>query len=119
MSISVDRDQAFLEAISRIAEEVAAPNADSVDREARFPSETIAALRDERALSAFVPAELGGGGVGLRDDRGRCFELGRRCGASAMVFAMHQIKVVSVVRHLYEAPWFEEYLRDRRRANSG
>ncbi len=39
-----------------------------------------------------------------------CFELGRRCGASAMVFAMHQIQVVTIVRHLEEAPWFEEYL---------
>jgi acyl-CoA dehydrogenase len=112
MSISVDRDQAFLQAIRHIADEVAAPNADSVDREARFPSETIEALRAERALSAFVPAELGGGGVAFETIAEACFELGKRCGASAMVFAMHQIKVVSVVRHLAEAPWFEDYLRD-------
>jgi len=112
VSISVDRDQAFLQAIRHIADEVAAPNADSVDREARFPSETVEALRGERALSAFVPTELGGGGVSFEAIAAACFELGRRCGASAMVFAMHQIKVVSVVRHLAEAPWFEDYLRD-------
>ena len=69
MSISVDRDQAFLDAVRRIADEVAAPNADDVDREARFPVETIEALRARRALSAFVPSELGGGGSLLRDDR--------------------------------------------------
>jgi acyl-CoA dehydrogenase len=112
MSVSVDRDQAFLLAIRHIADEVAAPNADSVDREARFPSETVEALRGEQALSAFVPTELGGGGVSFETIAAACFELGRRCGASAMVFAMHQIKVVSVVRHLAEAPWFEDYLRD-------
>ena len=28
-----------------------------------------------------------------------------------MVFAMHQIQVVTIVRHLEDAPWFEEYLR--------
>lgn len=112
MSITVDRDHAFLEAIAHIAEEVAAPNADSVDREARFPAETIEALRQERALSAFVPIELGGGGVSFETIAAACFQLGRRCGASAMVFAMHQIKVVSMVRHLAEAPWFEDYLRD-------
>jgi acyl-CoA dehydrogenase len=112
MSVSVDRDQAFLQAIRHIADEVAAPNADSVDREARFPSETVEALRGERALSAFVPTELGGGGVSFETIAAACFELGRRCGASAMVFAMHQIKVVSVARHLAEAPWFEDYLRD-------
>ena len=42
-----------VEAVSRIAREVAHPNADAVDREARFPKETIDALRrgaaDERA----------------------------------------------------------------------
>jgi acyl-CoA dehydrogenase len=40
------------------------------------------------------------------------FELGRRCGASAMVFAMHQIQVATIVRHTDGAPWFEAYLRD-------
>ena len=29
-----------------------------------------------------------------------------------MVFAMHQIQVVTIVRHLDDAPWFENYLRD-------
>jgi acyl-CoA dehydrogenase len=28
-----------------------------------------------------------------------------------MVFAMHQIQVITIVRHLDDAPWFEEYLR--------
>ncbi len=42
MSVAVDRDQAFLATIRRIADEVAAPNADDVDRNARFPQ------RDDR-----------------------------------------------------------------------
>jgi acyl-CoA dehydrogenase len=112
MSVSVDRNQAFLDAVTRVADELAAPNADAVDREARFPVEAIDALREERALSAFVPTELGGGGVSFAAIAAGCFELGRRCGASAMVFAMHQIKAISVVRHLDGAPWFEDYLRD-------
>jgi acyl-CoA dehydrogenase len=29
-----------------------------------------------------------------------------------MVFAMHQIQVVTIVRHLEDAPWFSAYLRD-------
>ena len=112
MSVSVDRDQAFLDAVCRIADEVAAPNAIEVDTQARFPIETIEALRAEGALSAFVPARLGGGEVSFATIAAACFELGRRCGASAMVYAMHQIKVISVARHLDEAPWFEDYLRD-------
>jgi acyl-CoA dehydrogenase len=112
MSVAVDRDQAFLDAICVIGEEIAAPNADAVDREARFPAETIAALREKQALSAFVPSELGGAGVSFEAIAGACFELGRHCGASAMVFAMHQIQVATIVRHLDDAPWFEGYLRD-------
>jgi acyl-CoA dehydrogenase len=112
MSVTVDRDQIFLAGICEIAQEVAAKNAESVDREARFPVETLAALREQQALSAFVPSELGGAGVSFEAVARACFELGRRCGASAMVFAMHQIQVATIVRHLDDAPWFESYLRE-------
>ncbi len=112
MSVMVDRDQAFLAAVRRIADEVAAPNADDVDREARFPAESVQALREVGALSAFIPTALGGDGVSFEALATACFELGRRCGASAMVFAMHQIQIVTMVRHLDDAPWFEAYLGD-------
>lgn len=108
----MEGDQAFLTAIRRIADEAAAPNADEVDRDARFPVEAIDALRAERALSALVPTEFGGGGVSFEAVAGACFELGRRCGSSAMVYAMHQIQIACMTRHLADAPWFEAYLRD-------
>jgi len=111
MSVSVDTDLAFLQTARQIAADHAAPNADAVDREARFPSEAIDALREAGAMSAFVPGELGGGDVSFQAIARACFELGRACGASAMVFAMHQIQVVSIVRHLQDASWFEDYLR--------
>ncbi len=114
MSVSVaeelDRDQALLEAVRRIAEEVAAPNADDVDRQARFPVETIDALREEKALSAYLPIELGGGGVSFEAIAEACYALGRRCGSSAMVFAMHQIQAITIARHLDGSPWYSEYL---------
>jgi acyl-CoA dehydrogenase len=112
MSPTSEQDTAFLESIRRIADEVAAPNADDVDRNARFPTESIEALKEAKALSAFVPESLGGLGVSFEALADACFELGKRCGASAMVFAMHQIQVVTIVRHLDEGSWFEEYLRD-------
>ena len=112
MAIEIDRDQAYLADIIRIADEVAAQNADSVDREARFPTETVDALRDAGALGGFVPAALGGGGVRFETIAAAAFELGRRCGASGMVFAMHQIQVATLVRHSEGAHWFEAYLHD-------
>jgi acyl-CoA dehydrogenase len=111
MSVAVATDEAFLAAVCRIADEVAAVHADDVDRNARFPSETVDALREERALSAFVAPRLGGGGVSFDAIASACFELGRRCGASAMVFAMHQIQVVTLARHLDGAPFFEDHVR--------
>ncbi len=111
MTVEVERDQAFLEAIRRIADEVAAPNAAAVDREARFPAESLAALREERALAAMIPTEYGGLGLSIDTIATAAFELGRRCGASAMVFAMHQIQIGTMIRHVDDAPWFQAYLR--------
>jgi acyl-CoA dehydrogenase len=111
VSFAIDRDQAFLHEIRRIAKDVAALHADAVDRDARFPAEAIAALRAAKALSAFIPTDLGGGGVSLQALALAAFELGRCCSSSAMVFAMHQIQVATIVRHLDGTPWFEEYLR--------
>jgi acyl-CoA dehydrogenase len=106
-----DRRTVFLDNVSQIAAEVAAANADDVDAAARFPVETFEALREAEALSALVPSHLGGGGVELADVAAGCFTLGRSCGASGLVFAMHQIQVACLVRHANGSDWFEDYLR--------
>jgi acyl-CoA dehydrogenase len=110
MSLAIDADRIFVDQVRRIGEEVAAVHADDVDHAARFPEEAISALRAAGALSAFVPVELGGAGVSLSGLARACFELGRRCSSTAMIFAMHQIQVATIVRHL-EGEWFESYLR--------
>jgi len=120
MTISVPRkafvarseaDEAFLQGVCRIADEVAAKHVGDVDMHARFPKESIDALKDVKALSAFVPMALDGGGVSFAAIAEACFELGKRCGATAMIFAMHQIQVVTLVRHAAKQPFFEEHLR--------
>ncbi|MGH2859547.1 MAG: acyl-CoA dehydrogenase family protein [Solirubrobacteraceae bacterium] len=111
MTVALDREQAFLEEVARIGREVAAAHAAEVDRDARFPAEAVAALREARALSAFVPVALGGEGVSLRALARACAELGRACSSTAMVFAMHQIQVSTIVRHLEAGGWYEGYLR--------
>jgi acyl-CoA dehydrogenase len=110
VSVLVDRDQQFVATLRRIAGEVAGAHADDVDRQGRFPVETVDALRECQALSALVPEELGGAGVSLEGVAHGCFELGRRCAASAMVFAMHQIQVGTIARHLDGSGWFDGYL---------
>ncbi len=103
-------DEGFLDGIRTIAADVASAYADDVDRKARFPREAVDALRRAGALSAYVPSELGGGGAGFESIAAACFELGRACGATGMVFAMHQIQVACIARHLDDSPWFEQYL---------
>jgi acyl-CoA dehydrogenase len=111
MTDTLVRDASFVETVRRIADEVAGPNAGDVDKSARFPTETVDALKAAGALGALVPTEYGGGGLPLETVAEACFELGRRCGASAMVFAMHSIMVASIVRHAEGSAWYADYLR--------
>src|SRR5262245_40396935 len=90
---------ALVEAVRRIAAEIADKHADEVDRDARFPHEAIAALKRERALGAAVPRSLGGYGARAADLCAMIRGLGRHCAATAMIFAMHHVKVASIVRH--------------------
>ncbi len=95
----------FLDGV-RAAATVAAEHAEDVDRQGRFPAESLAALRDASALSALVD------GVPLADVAAACQVLGRSCSATAMVFAMHTIEVACLVQH--EWPWSKEYVADLR-----
>jgi acyl-CoA dehydrogenase len=92
--------------------EVAARHADDVDRQARFPIETITALREAKALSAAVPRELGGSGCGMRELASMCATLAGACGSSAMVLAMHHIQVACLARHGMSSPELRQYLKD-------
>ena len=105
-----------IEAARRIGEAVAAPAAAEVDREARFPTEAVAALREERMLGAFVPSELGGLGATIGELAACCEALGRSCASTAMIYAMHQIEVACLVRHARSSAFFRDYLAELARS---
>ncbi|MEA2169033.1 MAG: acyl-CoA dehydrogenase [Solirubrobacteraceae bacterium] len=111
MTVAVDRDAAFVAGVRQIADDVAAKHAADVDVRARFPVESVDALKELGALSAFLDPSYGGAGVSFAALAEACFVLGKRCGASAMVFAMHQIQVVTLARHAAGQPFFEDHLR--------
>jgi acyl-CoA dehydrogenase len=104
-------DMRHVAVAARIGAEVAAPAARSVDKDSRFPREALDALKEARLLSALVPKELGGLGCGMIELAQMCEALGQHCASTAMVFAMHQIQVATIIRHTEGAPHFEEYLR--------
>ena len=96
---------------ARLVAAAAAEHAAEVDRESRFPFETFTAARQHRLLSMLVPVELGGDGATVSDAVDTCYMLGMACGSSAMIFAMHQIQVVILLRHARESAWHQKLLR--------
>jgi acyl-CoA dehydrogenase len=101
-----------LETAARIARDVAGPAAEAVDREARFPSEAIDALKRERMLSALAPPDRGGMGCSVMEIGACCEVLAQHCASTAMIFAMHHIQLASILRHALSQPYFEGYLVD-------
>jgi acyl-CoA dehydrogenase len=90
---------------------IAAVSADTVDRDARFPEEAVAALRAGGWLGALIPAPLGGLGLPLSRIAAACCTLGQACSATAMIFAMHQIQVACLVQHASAGAWHQNLLR--------
>src|SRR5437870_224163 len=103
--------ESLLVAVRGIATDIASVHAADVDAKARFPHETIDALRRARVLSAPVPRELGGAGSSMMELALLCSTLSQACSASGMVLAMHYIEVACLARHGLESAFFRGYLR--------
>jgi len=84
-----------------VAEVVAAAGAAAadVDREGRFPREAFDALREARLLSAPMSTGVGGAGWGVERVVDLTRRLGRGCGSTALVYAMHAGQVICLDRH--------------------
>lgn len=102
----------LLESVRQIAVEVAATHAAEVDSKARFPVETLNALREAGVLSAGVPQKFGGAGCSLFEMAQLCATLAQACASSAMVLAMHYSQLACIARHGLESDFFRSYLQD-------
>jgi acyl-CoA dehydrogenase len=100
-----------LSKVHALGREVLSAWAGEVDRAARFPRESIDALRQARLLSAYVPKEYGGMGLNVVQTARLCEALGQYCGSSAMIYAMHLIQVACIVHHAQQSAYFRDYLR--------
>ena len=74
-----------------------ASHADSVDREARFPTEALSGLADAGLLALGVPAELGGPGGGPAEVVAAVERVASACSSTAMVYVMHAIATQTVI----------------------
>lgn len=90
---------------------IAGQHADAVDRESRFPREAIDAMKAEGLLGMQVSTELGGESAETDQIAEVCCILGQSCAASAMIFAMHHIKLSSLVEHGQSIEWHRQFMR--------
>ena len=75
-----------------------------------LPFETFEALRRERMLSLLVPEAFGGSEIPMTKVALAVQALGRHCGSSALIYAMHHIQVAVLARH-GQTEWAQDYLR--------
>jgi acyl-CoA dehydrogenase len=112
LSDTADADfDRLVQQVHALGKEVLSPHAAEVDRDARFPRESIDALRKAKLLSAYAPKEYGGMGLNILQIAKICETLGQYCGSSAMIYAMHKIQVACVVHHAQQSAFFRAYLR--------
>lgn len=89
----------------------AARHAGEVDSASRFPAEAFAAVKAQRLLGILVPTQLGGEGAAVHQVADVCYRLGQACSSTAMIYAMHQVKVACLVRHGRASAAIERLLR--------
>jgi acyl-CoA dehydrogenase len=90
---------------------VAAAHALDVDAAARFPAESFAAAKAQRLLGIMVPKTLGGEGGSIGDVADVCYQLGQACSSTGMIYAMHQIKIACITRHMGASVALQHLLR--------
>src|SRR4051812_34699093 len=93
----LDEQSSAAHARGLAAAKVAAQRAAQVDREGKFPDESLAALASEKLLGLVVPSELGGLGAGPRAFCAVAEELGRSCASTAMIYVMHTAATQAII----------------------
>lgn len=90
---------------------VAAQYAGAVDSEGRFPHETLLALKSARLLGLTLPVT----GAAQRDALLRassvCCTLGRSCGSSGLIYAMHLSQLACLSASAGQSAWHAGFLQ--------
>jgi len=81
--------QAFRASVREIAEAVVLPNAEEVDREHRFPEESVRAAAEAGLLGILIPQEYGGAGLDALAFTVCIEELARACASTSVIVDVH------------------------------
>ena len=88
-SLLSERQRSLIDTAARLGRENFAPRAAGYDREASFPFENYADLREAGLLAICVPTTHGGEGADFATYVMVAAEIGRWCGATALTLNMH------------------------------
>ncbi len=110
-SVQHTQFEELLQKVHAVGKETIANHASDVDEKARFPQESIEALKSLNLMSAYVPVEYGGMGLDIEQVGKICHILGHYCGSTAMIFAMHKIQVACVVHHCLTVEYFKNFAK--------
>src|SRR5687768_2467653 len=95
----------------KLSKEILAEWADEVDRDGRWPEESLAALGGAGLLGLTVPPELGGLGAPPSGVAGVVGALAEGCASTAMIFMMH-VCAQQVIVSAADFPERETILRE-------
>jgi alkylation response protein AidB-like acyl-CoA dehydrogenase len=83
------QESKWVEKAKQVAREVLALHAEDVDRQGRWPEESIHALRQSGLLGLTVATTFGGAGEGARTFTAVLRALAEQCASTAMIYLMH------------------------------
>lgn len=101
----------WVERAANLAREVLAVHADEVDREGRWPAESLAALAESGIYGLTLAPEFGGAGAGPRTVSQVLQELAGACASTAMIYMMH-LCGTAVIAQAERFPNREQVLRE-------
>ena len=84
-----DEQQCIIADVTAVADAQIKEHAATVDSDAAFPRQSIAALGQRGLLGLTIPAAYGGLGHGMRTMAATIDEVAQRCPSTAMVYLMH------------------------------
>src|SRR5688572_24624931 len=100
-----DEQIMLLETVRKFVGDVVAPRAHAVDKESRYPEDTLQEMSDLGLLSLLVPDDLGGTGMGALAHALALEEIGKGCGSTALALMAH---TSMATRFLLEAAEVEQ-----------
>jgi alkylation response protein AidB-like acyl-CoA dehydrogenase len=93
----------LLEAADKVVREVVQPQAPQTDKDARYPVESIDALRKAGLLKLVSDKNVGGQGQGMRAAVAVADRIAQDCASTAMIYIMHNSATAVVEKYGSEA----------------